>query len=285
MIVAVVNADDFGLAASINEGISVAYGQGILRSASLMANGEAFADAVARSKKFPSLGVGVHLSLVAERPITPAKALRGLVTDDGYLPASYADFTRGYLLRKFSLREIALEMEAQITRVLDAGIQPTHLDSHQHIHLLPGILNLTLNLAKNYHINVVRVPYDWTVLPLAFASRRKMQLAVLVLLSALVRKKVCRRGLRSAGSFHGLAASGHLDTQSLCAILSGLQHGVHEIMCHPGLETAALRQRYAWGYAWQAETAALGSPAVKHLVERRGISLRNFAEAWSTTPT
>ena len=284
MIVAVVNADDFGLATCINEGISIAYEQGILRSASLMANGEAFADALDRTKNLPGLGVGVHLSLVGQKPIAPTRDLRGMVTDDGRLPASYADFARDYFLRKFSVREISLEMEAQITRILDAGIQPTHLDSHQHIHLLPGILELTLGLAKIHQIDAVRVPCDQAVFFRAFASPRKMQLAILALLSARARNKVRRRGLKSAQFFHGLAASGRLDTQSLCAILVRLPDGVHEIMCHPGLETAALRQRYAWGYAWQVETAALQSSAVKRVVERRGIVLRNFAEAWSNMP-
>ena len=284
MIVAVVNADDFGLATSINEGISIAHEQGILRSASLMANGEAFADAVDRIKKLPLLGVGVHLSLVGQKSIAPADDLRGLVTDDGRLPTSYRDFARGYFLRKFTLREVSREMEAQIARVLDAGIQPTHLDSHQHIHLLPGVLDFTLRLAKAHRIDVVRLPHDRAVLSRAIASARGAQLGALVFLSALARNKVRRTGLKNAEFFHGLAASGHLDTKALCAILSQLQHGVHEIMCHPGLETPALRQRYAWDYAWQHEATALRSTAVKELVERRGVCLRSFAEAWGTMP-
>ena len=282
MIVAVVNADDFGLSTCINEGISVAYQQGILRSASLMPNGEAFSDAVDRIRQLPGLGVGVHLSLVGEGPIAPINSLRGLAKQ-GKLPNSYVDFTRGYLLRTFTLAEIRREMRAQIDRVLNAGIQPTHLDSHQHIHVLPGILDVTLDLAQDYKINVVRVPDDRAALFGLPRSWRSMQLAALVLLSALARKKIGKKKLKSAGVFHGLAVSGRLDTESLAAILSRLQEGVHEIMCHPGVETAALRQRYAWGYAWETEMAALRSSAVKQIVERRGIRLRNFAEAWSAS--
>ena len=108
-----------------------------------------------------------------------------------------------------------------------------------------------------------------------------MQLAALVLLSALARKKIGKSGLKTAEFFHGLAVSGRLGTESLSAILSGLPDGVHEIKCHPGLETPALRQRYAWGYTWESEVAALRSSAIKQIVDRRGIRLRNFAEAWS----
>jgi chitin disaccharide deacetylase len=146
MIVAVVNADDFGLSTSINEGISVACDQGILRSASLMPNGDAFDDAIDRLRSLPDLRVGVHLSLVGERPIAPTESLPGLVRE-GKLPDSYADFTRDYLLRRFPLREVRREIAAQIDLVLGAGIKPTHLDSHQHIHLLPGIFDLTLDRA------------------------------------------------------------------------------------------------------------------------------------------
>jgi hopanoid biosynthesis associated protein HpnK len=282
MIVAVINADDFGLSTGINEGISVAHEQGILRSASLMPNGEAFSDAVDRIRQLPDLGVGVHLSLVGETPIAPVNSLRGLARQ-GKLPDSYAAFARDYLLRRFSLAEVRREMRAQIDQVLEAGIQPTHLDSHQHIHLLPGILELTLDLAQAYQINVVRVPDDRTGLFRMRTSWRRVQLATLVLLSALARKKIAKSGLKSAGFFHGLAASGRLDTESLSAILSRLQDGINEVMCHPGLETAALRQRYAWGYAWETEMAALRSSAIKQIVKRRGIRLRNFAEAWSTS--
>jgi predicted glycoside hydrolase/deacetylase ChbG (UPF0249 family) len=102
----------------------------------------------------------------------------------------------------------------------------------------------------------------------------------LAFLSALARSKIRRRGLQCAAFFHGLVDSGHLDTQVLCAILSRLDHGVHEIMCHPGFETPALRHRYPWGYTWESEAVALRSFAVKGLVERRGIGLRSFAEAW-----
>jgi chitin disaccharide deacetylase len=109
---------------------------------------------------------------------------------------------------------------------------------------------------------------------------RGVQLGVLAFLSALARSKIRRRGLRCAAFFHGLVDSGHLDTQVLCAILSRLDHGVHEIMCHPGFETPALRHRYPWGYTWESEAVALRSFAVKELVERRGIGLRSFAEAW-----
>ena len=74
--------------------------------------------------------------------------IRGLVDSDGRLPSSYADFARAYLLRKFTPREVHREMEAQIARVLHAGVRPTHLDGHQHVHLMPGVFDIALDLVK-----------------------------------------------------------------------------------------------------------------------------------------
>ena len=124
MIVAVVNADDFGLSVSINEGIWDAYEHGIVRSASLMANGEGFDDAVARVKEFPGLGVGVHLSLVGERPIAPAHELHALVTSDGRLPTSYSQFARGYLLGNSRCAKCAGKLRRKLSR--SEGRRPAH---------------------------------------------------------------------------------------------------------------------------------------------------------------
>src|SRR3977135_2050051 len=108
MIVAIVNADDFGLSESVNQGIQAAYENGVLRSASLMANGEGFDDAVSRGKKLHGLGCGIHLSLVGERPLASPNQLGDLVGTNGRLPASYADFFRGYLSGRFTRREVRL---------------------------------------------------------------------------------------------------------------------------------------------------------------------------------
>jgi chitin disaccharide deacetylase len=283
MIVAVVNADDFGLSPSVNEGIEQAYGNGILRSASLMPNGEGFGDAVDRIRGLPDLGVGIHLSLVGERSVAPHGELPGLVRADGWLPSSYADFARAFYSRRFGLSELRREMKAQIARVLETGIRPTHLDSHQHIHLLPGALGLTIELAKEARIKVVRTPCDRSI-GAVLRSKRGLRLGILCLFSALAKARLRKVGLRHAGSFHGLAVSGHLNAPALCRILSRLTDGVHEIMCHPGRETADLRRRYRWGYEWESEIEALRSSAAKELVERRGICLRSFRDAWRDGP-
>src|SRR5436190_2146588 len=88
----VVNADDFGLTVGINAGIERGIREGILRSTSAMAVGSALADAAARARRLPGLGVGLHLTLVGERPVCQPRDVPSLVGRDGRFLPGYRDF-------------------------------------------------------------------------------------------------------------------------------------------------------------------------------------------------
>ena len=158
----IVNADDFGLHAAVNHGIRDAYSGGIVTSTSLMAVGAAFDEAVAIARDCPELGVGVHLTLVGARPV--ASAVASLVDGKGDFCASYPVFLRRYLQGTIRRDEVARELAAQIEKVTQAGIRPTHLDSHQHLHVVPGISAIVLDLARRFAIPAVRIPAE----PLGF---------------------------------------------------------------------------------------------------------------------
>jgi len=286
-----VNADDFGLSAGVNAGILSCFHNGILRSTSLMPNGAAFEDAVRLARQTPGLGVGVHLSLVGEPCVAPRRELGGLADADGMLPASYAAFARGYFSRRFTQREIQREVAAQMRRVLQAGIRPTHLDSHQHVHLMPGVFGLALQAAQEAGIQVIRVPHERArhqaglAEPSGLAQRlstRGLQLNVLSMLSRRARRQARAARLRVAPRFWGLSESGALDEAALLPILARLGRGVNELMSHPGFSDEALRRKYLWGYRWDAEAAALQSPAARQMVEERGIRLAHFGQAWGS---
>ncbi len=154
----VVNADDFGISSRINEGILLAHQAGIVTATSLMAVGRAFEQAVQCCRAVPALDVGVHLTLVAERPLLPHRS--SLTGDDGRFPASAGAFLRRWLTGRIRRADVQAEWSAQIERVLDHGIRVTHLDSHQHVHILPGLADLSLQLAARYNIPFVRVPVE-----------------------------------------------------------------------------------------------------------------------------
>ena len=182
-IILVVNADDFGLSQGINRGIESAFRQGILRSTSLMPNGAAFEDALLVAARNPELGIGIHISLVGEKCVAPAASLGQLVSESGELPQSYLTFVKGLIQRRFSLPEIRTEISTQIKKALATGIHFTHIDSHQHLHMMPGILELVIDSAHVAGIGVIRLPFEsGGITPNRF-SVRGVQLCGLSLLS------------------------------------------------------------------------------------------------------
>jgi hopanoid biosynthesis associated protein HpnK len=274
----VVNADDFGLSSGINRGIELAYREGILRSASLMPNGAAFADAVRIVRENPGLGVGIHVSLVGEQCIAPAEKLRGFAAEDGSLPCSYVRFIKEFLLQKFSISEVRTEIEAQVTKVLVTGITPTHIDSHQHLHMLPGIFEVVLAAAQANGIKTIRIPLDRNTR--SASAARRLQIRILSLFCSHNAKMLAKSGCRSANHFHGLGDSGNMKEARLLTALDCLKPGVNEIMMHPGFGDSETAARYDWGYLWDDECAALIAPRVRERVDECGVRLANFADAW-----
>lgn len=271
----VVNADDFGLSEQINYGIESAFARGILRSASIMPNGKAFEDAVRIAAATPGMSVGIHLSLVGEQCAARTDDVRGLADARGRLPKHARDFLLRWTLRRFDARQIRAEVAAQISRVLEAGIKPTHLDSHQHLHLLPPILTIVLESVKSAGIPVVRLSDDRSQ---GGGLRRE----ILARLSRRALPRLRAAGIRSADHFWGLAHSGCMNETNLRRVLERLKDGVNEIMCHPGFSDPTTRARYPWRYHWDDETAALTSAEIRAYVQDHDIRLANFRDAWES---
>ena len=246
-----------------------------------MPNGEAFSDAVRIALETPSLGVGVHLSLVGERSVAPIADLRGMVTSDGWLPPSYGVFARQFLGKRFGAREARIEIGAQIERVLSAGIQPTHIDSHQHLHMFPGIFDIVVEAAVGAAIPVIRVPLERGGPGPSGLSMRAIQTWMLSRISRSRLEQVRQAGLHTADWFWGLGVSGQMNETNLMTVLRDLRPGVNEIMCHPGISDPATAERYPWGYSWDDELAALTSDSIRRFVESNDIRLCSFADAWS----
>ena len=245
-----------------------------------MPNGPAFEDAVRIASETPGLGVGIHLSLVQERCVAPPDRVRRLAGDDGSLPVSHTAFIKGYALKRFGPTEIRAEVDAQIRRFLDAGLKPTHLDSHQHLHVLPGVFDIVLDAAEAAGIQVIRIPLERGG---PTAHRTVSRTVQTWLLSRFCRKcaqKARKAGMRSADRFWGLGVSGNMNEENLARTIDRLAPGVNEIMCHPGFSDPATSERYPWSYNWDDECAALQSESIRTTIQQRGIRLANFADAW-----
>src|SRR5262245_28641730 len=140
----VVNADDLGLTVAVNDGIFDAHDHGILTSASLFANAPATVDAIARVDSRPSLGIGVHLTLVDGTPTLPLERVPTLIAHDGRFHSSWKPFIVACLVGRVALDEVERELTAQIARIRDEGLSLTHLDAHKHVHAFPPIFEIVL---------------------------------------------------------------------------------------------------------------------------------------------
>lgn len=269
----IVHADDLGLADHINRGIIDAYKHGILTSTSIVACGAAYDDAVLMLKAHPGLDLGVHLTLTQESPLLAPFRVRSLLGDDGrFLPTPQA-LLRRYLRGRVRLSDIHEEFTAQIRRARASGLRVTHLDSHQHVHMLPGVFQIARDLAQRFSIPAIRLLRE----PLRLApTKRNLELLVLRRLSRSASRHL--QPLRSADHTAGFRVAGRLTAASLLKIIDKLPaRGVVELICHPGRK--APNSPYAhWGYAWQGELDALSAPAVVESLLRRQIQLVSYRE-------
>ena len=241
----VVNADDLGLTVGVNNGIFETHDRGILTSASLMANAPATVNAILHLRSRPTLGIGVHLTLVDGAPMHLPDRVPTLLRDDGRFYPSWKPFIVACLMGRISMGEVELELTGQIERVIDEGIRPTHLDAHKHVHMYPPVFAIVTRLAEHFRIPVVRVPYEGTLadVPLALWSYQDYRIAA-------------SHGIRSP-QFIGRAMTGTMTAGSLTTALRQLGPGHTELMVHPGYVDDALRQMPTRLLQSRSEEAAL----------------------------
>lgn len=245
----IVNADDFGFTHDVNEGIVEAHRGGILTATTLMANGSAFDDAVRLAGEHPTLDVGCHLVLVQGHSLLPPY---------GRLPATVYELARDATLGRIPVYE---ELAAQVRRIIDAGIRPTHLDTHKHAHLLPAVMRAVARIAREFRIPWVRLPIG------------------IPLLNKGLRRIAQRQDCRTTDYFAGFRMTGHYDTEALAHLIRTLPDGITEFMCHPGRCTAELRAaRTRLKESREAELEALTAAETRRAVEESGVHLVSYRD-------
>ncbi len=153
----IVNADDFGMAESVNDGIIKGHQHGIITSASFMAGAKAAEHAAILARDNPSLGVGVHLCLTLVRPVADPAKIPSLAPR-GLLPGGPFPLMSRLLFGSIKIDEVEIELRAQIERTLALGIKPDHIDGHQHVHMMKRVFDVVMKLAEEYAIPAMRYP-------------------------------------------------------------------------------------------------------------------------------
>jgi predicted glycoside hydrolase/deacetylase ChbG (UPF0249 family) len=262
----IVNADDFGLDSAVNSGIIQAYEFGIVRSASLMSCGAAFDEAAQwarKNKEHSGLGVGVHLSLTEGAPVAAKNKIAFLLSEDRSCFLERNKFLLKFFSGKIDLGQVYLEFESQISKFLKAGLTPTHLDGHEHVHMLPCILSVVLKLAAKFKIPSIRLPKEpWLT--------KYPQTCKYWMISRLADFnwffKVRKHPIKFPNHCYGLTQSCCLSQASLVQVLKIIPVGVNELICHPGVG----KQNK------ETELNALKSPEIRKLINDLDIQLIRY---------
>ena len=200
-----VNADDFGRHVLIDQAVKRCVEDGCLRSATLMPGGKAFDDAVEVARCHPELGVGIHLTLVNGFPVCEAKDIPSLVTKEGVFFDNHVEFVKHFLKGQIAMEDVRRELMAQAAKMERTGLPLTHVDSHQHMHMLPGVIDISLDVAASLNLDAVRI--SRTPLFTAFAGMGQLIGRLgLFTLSELSLWKAKRRHFRVPDHFERIVA-------------------------------------------------------------------------------
>jgi predicted glycoside hydrolase/deacetylase ChbG (UPF0249 family) len=264
----VVNADDFGFTPDVNAGIVEAHRDGILTATTLMANGDAFEDAVRLARQTPTLDIGCHLVLIGGHSLVSGKPF----------PATAAQLVAALATGRIRVYD---ELAAQMRRIVDAGLHPTHLDTHKHTHLAPPVLEAVARLAEESGARWVRRPFDFPLKALRGGVPRLKRLTsgALGLMRRRFHRVLASHGCRTTDHFAGFQITGRFRTAELVELMSAIPPGSTELMVHPGRCGPALRAaRTRLKESREAELAALIAPEVREALQRHGITLVNYVE-------
>ncbi len=289
----IVNADDLGMTAGINRAIVEGCEKGIITSTTLMATASAFDDAVERvrdlNKSRPQVSIGCHIVLLDGVPVLPSERLTSLSErswNNGAteLRVSLNSFARTALSGKLNPSEIEAEAMAQIERIREAGIAPSHFDCHKHAHMFPAVLLPLLKAAREQGILAVRNPFGMLFpLPLSRTIRspklwrRLLELGLLRNFAANFQKEVKANGLRTTDGSVGVAVTGTLDLDFFVSLVEALPEGTWEFVCHPGYNDTDLdRVRTRLRQSREHELAILTSPEARAALQSRGIDLISY---------
>jgi chitin disaccharide deacetylase len=260
----VINADDFGFTPDVNRGIVEAHRNGILTATTLMANGAAFDDAVRLSRETATLDIGCHLVLVGGDSLLTKKPL----------PATVSQLLVALAKRELRVYE---ELAAQVRRIVDAGVRPTHLDTHKHTHLAPPVLDAVARIAEEFDIRWVRRPFDFPLTAMRVPRMKRLTSNALGLMRRRFHRVLERHGCRTTDHFAGFQITGRFRTAELVELMGMIPEGSTELMVHPGRcgpELRAARTRLK--ESREAELQALVAPEVRAAMLRHAIELVNY---------
>ncbi|MBR1775446.1 ChbG/HpnK family deacetylase [bacterium] len=240
----VLNADDFGMSEAYNRAVAEGYSEGILKSASLVSNGDAFEEAVTKIiPASPDLGIGIHLNIIEGKSLTGDV---NLLTD---VNNNFKNSFLQLLIKSYNpkdkafLEQVEREFRAQIEKVKSRGIEISHIDSHVHTHSIPPIFEIVCKLAKEYGIHQVRTQFEYPyVIPDVFIHLNRkylvniIKIVLLEIFTLINRKTVKKYELNTNDYLIGVGYTGMMSALSVSYGLIALKNKsniIVEALIHP----------------------------------------------------
>jgi len=280
----VICGDDLGLHPAINAGVFRSHEEGPMRAASLVVTGGAVDEALRYAAAHDDLDVGVHLALLDVEPAGDPSAWQGLLDHRGLFPpsASAVGVARvaGWVSRN---PDVAVaEFDAQLRRAAALGIQPTHVDGHNHLHLLPALARRVFGLCVEHGIGWIRVPRApvrrllgrrWS------ADRGGIKGTLVRLAGRAAARQLGAAPVRTADHLVGLGLVGERVTVRQALQLPGwLEEGVTEWMAHPAESSRPLEAAFPWGAGWGRELEVLCDPRLVDEIGSHGVRVTGFRD-------
>lgn len=286
----IVNADDLGLTFGVNRAIVEAHAGGVVTSATLMANGVAFEDAIERVRSAPDLSVGCHVVLVDGTPVSDPGSVTTLVANRFAESARFYSRLSAFAARavfgRFDHEQLVSEIVAQVRQIQAAGVRVTHLDTHKHTHIFPSILDALVKAARICGVPAIRNP----VVPVNAIRigqlagnpglwKRYGQVRFLRGFALHFRKTMERAGLATPDGVVGVVETGSFDSSLLRRMLENLPEGTWELVTHPGYDDAELRRVHTRLLgSREEERCLLTSRELREFLEAQGIELTSYCD-------
>jgi chitin disaccharide deacetylase len=262
----VVNADDYGMTRSISKGILKAHANGIVTSVSIVTNTPSFKEAISWVNDI-EIDKGIHLTLNSGKPLSPPLEFLSILNNrsEFYLSPIRTPFF--YFICKRPWKTwVHAEFRRQIEKLLTVNIKISHLDSHFHIHVFPGITDVISEIVKEYDIPYVRKPCERLL-------KKKIMYPAQNLISFLSQKNIPSVGRKSL-PFYGLTEAGRVNSSTLIRILKSIETKTGELMLHPGYNSEENMDYYpAQINHFEEELKAAVHPDVHDLLRERNITL------------
>jgi len=285
----IINADDFGLTSGINRAIVEAHQHGVVTSATLMATGRAFDEAVKMARTAPQLSIGCHVVLVDGEPLLPAPQVPTLLAAAGqerHFRNSIGEVAAAALRGRIDPAQVEAEATAQMRKLQTAGLALSHFDTHKHAHMFPAILRPLLRAARACGVRALRNPFA-PMKPLAFAHllrrprlwKRYSEVTALRRLLDNFRSAAQEEQMLTSDGTFGIDATGALDEQLFEAIVGSVPEGTWEFVCHPGYNDSELNSvRTRLRQSRAQELRVLTSEAARQALQRHGVELISWKQ-------